>query len=190
MKLREVLENIDKSEKNSSWINLEEFAYYFGLNFYLDDRKNERLKSYFFKNWYCTDQYVGGRAYYFDDKIVCISYQQSRGDSKHFEWVSKYNHDQVKNYLLSLLFDEDNEEIDICDLEIEVGDGYKVEYNSQFLTHDVIFEPTHQEVKIIDKNDEHFQKNENFQKVKIQFFNGDEKIVNTNEILIPYNTKK
>ena len=77
MKLKEVIEKIDKSKANEHWVDLQKIASEVGINDYVYDSE-ERIKSYFYISWLCTDTHVGAKIYFLDDEAVCVSYQSAR----------------------------------------------------------------------------------------------------------------
>lgn len=188
MKLKDIIENIDKSEKNSTYISVERFADdAFGLNFYFHDEQ-ERLKCYYFLNWYCTDTYVGGRAYFLDDELVATSWQSARKSSEEYYWLSKETYDNTKKYILSLMQEQKDTEPNLLDLNAEWGAGYKVDYSSQLLTDTVIFKFTLEKVHVIEKYHD-MSKIDMWRKVKIRFNDNSEGIVDMDSVLVPYNLK-
>ncbi len=190
MKLKEIIENIDKSEKNSCDIDFEKLLSEFDINGYFPyiDYKDSKLRSYYIVNWQCTDQFVGGRAYFLDDKLVCTSWQSARKSSEDFSWVSKETYNEVKQYVISLLYNEDKE-INVIDLDEEWNDGFEINYGSQLLTDNVIYKPTVEMVKVV-KKWWNYTDIDNWENLEIQFQDGKKEIVSMSDILIPYNLKK
>ena len=146
MKLKEIIANLDKSDKNSCYPDIDRMINDMGIYGYISENA-DRLKGYYFLNWQCTDTFVGGRAYFFDDVLVATSWQNARKSYEDFQWVSKDAYKTVKNYLLSLI-EENEPHIDIVDLEEEFGVGYPVSYGSQIITDSVIYKPTGETVKV------------------------------------------
>ena len=134
--LKKIISEIDFNNKSMetepSWTEL---AQEFNLN--LDWSNDTRLKCYFIRRWYCTDTYVGRKLYFFDDKLVAMSYQPGRKCDEKFYWTSQEDFKNVKQYLLSLLQPED---IDILDLSKNYGLGESIEYVEQLLTNKVIYQ--------------------------------------------------
>lgn len=188
MKLKEIIENIDKSEKNSCYISLSELAHKeFDIHNYLNE-DNSRITAYFFLNWQCTDTWVGGRAYFLDDKLIATSWQGARKSNEDFSWVSKELFNETRQYLLSLM-EEPEVSVDLVDLEQEFNDGFPIQYSSQLLVDDVIYKPTGEKVKVVEK----YRSMEDIKMwsfVKIKFDSNKEEIVDMSEILVPYNLKK
>src|SRR5690242_12506049 len=133
MKLSEIIKNLDRSEKNSSYVDICELATReFDLNAYIHSESKE-LTCYYFLNWYCTDTYVGGRVYFLNDEPVATSWQNGRKMSEEIYWVSKEAYNKVRDHILTLI-NEVDKTINIVDLEEEWGIGYEISFGSQLLT--------------------------------------------------------
>lgn len=77
-----------------------DFCDYFGFDMgEWDDC--EEMKCYFLISWYCTDSWVGVRAYFLNGEFVAISSQIGRKYDQEFEWVSKEAYYKVKEYIAS-----------------------------------------------------------------------------------------
>jgi len=101
MKLIDIANKIDKSERNESYVNTDQFSSEFNYEF--DWVKQDRLKAYWIGNWYCTDSYVGYRMYFLDDEPVAFSIQKGRKWSEKFNWISKELALKVREYLISIM---------------------------------------------------------------------------------------
>jgi len=135
MKLIDIANKIDKSERNESYVNTDQFSSEFNYEF--DWVKQDRLKAYWIGNWYCTDSYVGYRMYFLDDEPVAFSIQKGRKWSEKFNWISKELALKVREYLISIMPKREDElNIKICDINEDIGDSYKIEFNSQILNPD------------------------------------------------------
>lgn len=187
MKLKEIIEKLDKSEKNSSWINISDIASYeFDINSYFS-KESDRIKAYYFLKWYCTDSYVGGRVYFLDDKVIATSWQSGRKCNEDFHWTSKEAYKETRAYILTLVEEEEckSENIQLADFEEEFGDGFPISYSSQLLTDNVIYKPTGELVKVTKKfHDMNDIKLWSF--VKIKHSSGEEALVDMKEIRVPY----
>lgn len=130
MKLIDIANKIDKSKENEDWIDITEFAREFDID--LDWVEQDRVKAFWFGKWLCTDTIVGYKMYFFDDKPIAFSFQRGRKWDEEMRWFSEDSAKQVKDYLITLITEKDEElNIDICDINEEVGDSYKIEFNSQ-----------------------------------------------------------
>ena len=187
MKLKDIIANIDKSDKNSSSVDIDRMINDMGIYGYIS-QDADRLKAYYFLNWQCTDTFVGGRAYFFDDELVATTWQDARKSSEDFEWVSKDAYKTIRNYLLSLI-EENEQSIEIVDLEQDFGVGYPVSYGSQLIIDNVIYKPTGETVKVIKK----YRDMEDIKKwklIQIAYSDGRKEEVGIEDILVPYNLKK
>ncbi len=189
MKLKDIIANVDKSEKNSDYVNLEELANEVGINQWLSTPDDCRIKSYFFFKWYCTDTYVGGRVYFLDEKPVAVSWQSGRKCSEVFEWISQELFNEVHKYIVSLMEPAKPEIISLADLEEDWGIGHKVEYGSQLLAEDVFCTPENTMVKVVKKFND-YKDVANWQFIMIDTPTEKNKKVSMDDILVPYNLKQ
>lgn len=131
MTFREIANKIDKSEENTDSINFDGICEDLDIS-YCGWPRQERLKSYWITNWLCTDTWVGLKMYFLDDEPVCVGFQSGRKSDEQFSWFSKECSEKVRNYILSNLL-SDNSRCDYCSFDEEVGDSYKISFNSQVL---------------------------------------------------------
>lgn len=132
MKLIDIANRIDKSDKNKAYVHVDDLAS--ELNVDLDWAEQDRITAYWVGNWYCTDSYVGYRMYFFDDELMAFSTQLGRKCDEDFHWISEEMAEKVREYLLTLLVKEEDEiSVNICDFNQEVGDGYRIDFNRQVL---------------------------------------------------------
>lgn len=183
MKIRDIINKIDKSEENEDWVDVSLLCNEFNLYDYYGSQN--RLKSYWLGNWCCTDTWVGYKLYFLDDEPVCFSIQKARKSDEVFKWFSKELAIKTKEYILSLI-SEDEEELnwDYCDVNEDIGDSYKIHYNGQ-VTNWSKATLNGEFVKFIERirheNDWGIDK-----EVKIQLNNGEEKIVNIQDLDFKY----
>ncbi len=136
MKIIDIANRINKSEKNEDWVDVVEFGREFGLD--LGWTEQNRLKSYWVGNWYCTDTYVGYKIYFLDDEPVAFSIQKGRKSDEMISWFSKELALKVKEYLITLMSEEDDKlNIEICDINEDIGETYKIEFNNQVLDYNM-----------------------------------------------------
>lgn len=127
-------EKLGKGEKYSDIADPTKLAEEFGFyDVYWDDK--ERLKESYFKVWYCTDQWVGGKVYFLDGEEVVVSYQSARKASEDFTFLSEETKDKVFKYILSLR-QEDIPKVSILkesELDEEIDDWYSVNYAGEIM---------------------------------------------------------
>ena len=134
MKLIDALKNVDRSDDNVQWIDLDEVAH--ALNFYghdLDWSEDSKLLSYPVANWYCTDSYVGIYALYLEDELVGYTYQAARKSDIEYHWL---NHDavtKVSDYIRSLNMLKEPP-YSYLNPDEELGEGYSIGYRCQLLS--------------------------------------------------------
>ena len=184
MKLIDIANKINKSEKNESYVDTDQFSSEFNYEF--DWIKQDRLKAYWIGNWYCTDSYVGYRMYFLDDGPVAISSQMGRKCNENFEWFSKELAWKVREYLISIMpkVEEDELNITIGNINEEVGNGYKIHYNTQILNpKNAMLNGELVEIleRIKDTPDYGIDKN-----LKVKLSNGEIKIINIEDLDFKY----
>ncbi len=188
MNIQEIINNLDKSKPNSCYINSYTLLSELGLGVDYIDTEPSRLSCYFYLDWLCTDTRVGGRLYFLDDEFVAYSWQKARKSDEIFKWKDKESFDKTYNYINSLINrDSDVTYMQPDDWEQEWKKGYPVEYEEQILTKKVIYKPSGEYVTIIHTYST-IDDSDKWGKVLIKFDTGEELLVTTNYILIPYNT--
>ncbi|WP_342490465.1 hypothetical protein [Bacillus sp. FSL R5-0443] len=131
MKLIDIANKIDKSKQNESEVDTQDIGRELGLD-NVPYVEQDRLKCYWVGNWYCTDSYVGYRIYFLDNEPAAFSIQLGRKYKESFHWFTLELATKVREYLLSLI-QEKELNISICDINEDIGDSYKIEFNEQIL---------------------------------------------------------
>jgi hypothetical protein len=129
MRINEIFDRIVKNIDTKSDVYYWDLANEMGINCY-NFPEDERLESYWFASWICTDTEVGFKAYFLDNEPVAISTKKYRKSNEEFKWVSKEAYKNVKDYLMSL----DEPSIDYIE-DCDVTPFYSLEYNGQLLQH-------------------------------------------------------
>jgi hypothetical protein len=188
--LRKIISEIDLTDnKLRTTPNWEELGSLFEIydSIWTDE---ERLKSYFIKKWYCTDSYVGTRAYFFDGKFIAISTQVGRKADEEFIFTSKEDAFILKNYLESLVSKDKSFNIDYFDdeLDVVISTTFKIEYNSQILHKSAFLNG--EKVKIIKTNFGSYSKENTkdyFHSVIVEKENGEQIKIDCRELDFEYN---
>lgn len=144
MLLKDIISNLDKSKQNEDnniiW-DLEDIGSEVGVELpygTFQDKDDYKLKCYWVANHYCTDTYVGYRAYFLGDEFVALSYQQARKSDEVYKWFSKEAFIKVRDYILSLQVGESVDfPEEFLDMEEDFGKGYPVQYTGELLRKDV-----------------------------------------------------
>lgn len=131
MKIIDIAKNLDKSRKNECYIDFDALAEELGIHNYGYVEQDPRLKAYWVETWYCTDSWVGGRMYFFDDEPVAYSYQTGRKNDEVFHWFSQEAAEKVQAFVRELTKEE--LQVNICDVNEDIGDTYKINYAAQVL---------------------------------------------------------
>jgi hypothetical protein len=133
--LRKLISEIDFNNKKLKTIpSWNELASYFNIyDLYWSD--DTRLKCYFVRRWYCTDKFVGLRAYSLDGNFIAYSYQYGRKSDEDFPFLSKEHKVKLRDYLFSLVETQEdiNDDDIIDDMDKVIPSTFKFEYNSQIL---------------------------------------------------------
>ena len=133
MKIKEAFEKVVKTEKNMDWVNLTEIAQELNVEYYGYPDDSD-IKCYWLGNWKCTDTWVGHRCYFLNDEPLAFSIQKARKSNEEFYFVSEEMATKARNYILSLITEEDEVRINtIEDIEEDIKDGYKIHYIDQVL---------------------------------------------------------
>lgn len=184
MKLIDIAKKIDKSKKNESSVDTMAFSSEFNYEF--DYIEQDRLKCYWIGNWYCTDSYVGYRMYFLDDEPVAVSTQQGRKCNEGFEWFSRELAIKVRDYLISIMPKQEDElNFKLCDINEDIGDGYKISFNVEILNPE---RATYngETIQILER----IKENPDWgidKQLKVKLFNGEKRIININEIVFSFN---
>lgn len=188
MKLIELINNIDKSDKNSSWVDFSHVMSELSMSYYsLGDafHQQTRLKAYWLWKRYDTDTYVGIEAFFLDDEFVFLNTTTGRknGDGD-IEFKDKASKDKVFAYLLTLMEDDEDQCSYIDNLDEDMGFGAPVFYSSELLTDN-----------LLNKNGDKFLVTETYSRdkdsdkwslVKVKDEQGKEQVVELDELLVPY----
>lgn len=183
MELYRAISLLDKSEQNRiKWIDIIEIGQELNVDLY-DEVEQERLKAYWLGSWRCTDTEVGYVIYFLDDEAVALSLQDGRKSPKSFNWFSKDLAKKVRNYILSLLSNEDDLNIQTIGIYEDIGEGYELHYHSEILPHHkCTYKGEH--VNIVEKIDETTYGSGSKLKIKLQ--SGDIKTVDIKELTFSY----
>jgi len=185
MKLIDIANKIDKSQKNESYVDIENFSSEFDFDFGFN-LQQDKVKAYWIGNWYCTDSYVGYRMYFLDGEPVAVSTQTGRKSNEQFEWFSKELALKVKDYLISLMSKDENElNIKLCDINDDIGDSFKINFNAEILNPERATYNS-EAIEILEKiKDEH-----NWgigSQLRIKLLNEEEKIIDIKELDFKFN---
>lgn len=184
MKLIDITNKIDKSKENEDWVDITNFSSELGYEF--DCVGQSRLKSYWVGNWCCTDTLVGYRIYFLDDEPVCFSIQPGRKDYENFKWFSEELAAKVREYLISIMAEQkDTLSIETCDINEDIGDSFKIDFNSNVIHWDKAMlngEPVKFIERIRQVPDWGID-----EEVRIELSNGEQKIVNIHDLDFKFN---
>lgn len=186
MKLIDIAKKIDKSDKNMSEIDISKICEQLDINFYGWIEQN-RLKCYWIGSWYCTETQVGYRMYFLDNELVALSIQNGRKSDERIKWINKKAAEDVKNYIIYIIPREELF-VETFDLNEDIGNSFKIEFNNN----------------IIDwsKARYHGEKIEFIKRIRetpdygiddkslFRMPNGEEKIININDIDFLFNIKE
>lgn len=183
MVLSEVIGKIDRTDKNKDdsciW-DLCEFQRELNIcqESVMQNEHEARLMGYWVAKTYDSDSHVGLRAYFFDDKFAAISFQSGRRSDEVFEWASQEIALEVRNYILSLSMG-DEVKVKVANMEKDIGDGLAVHFASELLVNTVLYED--KLVSVVAGKRDYLSK-----EITIRH-DGEEKVVKTADILVPWN---
>jgi hypothetical protein len=141
VKIRDLINAVDRSEKNTDSADIDEFCRALNLNEYPGWNKqfDEAVKGHWLIKWYCTDTWVGYQVYYMDNEPVAISVQTARKSSASYQFVSLEAATKLRKFILECL-GESEFTPDIMDQDEETDPYYTVSYSSQLLVKEGFFD--------------------------------------------------
>ncbi len=183
MNIFKAITRVDKSPKNETWCDPDEFCTEFGLDIYFDkngyDKFAERVKGYYLTKWMCTDTWVGHIVYFLDSEPVAISYQPARKSEKCFTFVDSESANKLINFILSLLENNERNSVEILKHDDEIDDFYSVNFTGQLLTNEGFVDNRH---CVIINN---FEEDYIAKRAIVKFDDGEEKEINICDFKIP-----
>ena len=141
MKIKEIIERVDRSLENTSTVSVSFLARKLGLGVPEDDKEEfgKRVKSHTVTRWYCTDTWVGMSVVYIDDEPLCVTNQTARKNPVEVYFVSKEAIGKLRLFILELLSKEESEYVDFLDMDEDVGEHLTISYSSQLLDDEGIY---------------------------------------------------
>jgi hypothetical protein len=135
MRLKEVLEKVDRSQANTYSACISEFCDALGITDILgwSEEFSKRVKKHYLIKWYCTGTWVGVCVYYMDGIPVAISTQTARKSDVDYKFTCNAAVRDVRNFIRELE-DHENPTIDLIDPTEEVSETYTVSFAGQLLT--------------------------------------------------------
>lgn len=185
--LKKLISQVDKTKPfEPNWEKIAEALMVLDLCY----SEDKRLTCFFIKKWYCTDTFVGIRAYFLDEEFVAISHQVARKAYEEFYFVSTEVAKKVREYLLSL---NDKlprfELIDEKELNAEIPEYFSVEDNSQILHKSGYYKG--EKVEILRTHYPYSGVKEeswlHFHGVEIELPNKSKKVIDCRELQLEYN---
>jgi hypothetical protein len=131
MKVKDIIETVDKSKENYCWPDIEDFMSELDVSSYGSADYNKfqsRVSGYWFVSWVCTDTRVGGRVYFMDDQPVAISYQEGRKCDEVFEFISVESAQKVRDFVLHCC--DDGYSPNIADLNRDINIDQIMKYHA------------------------------------------------------------
>jgi hypothetical protein len=126
-----IIESIDLSKHGETLDGSADLPSVFGIQEYVEF--DGRIKAVFVRPHYCTDSWVGVRAYFLDGEFVALCTQVGRKWDEEFEFVSVEAGNKVKDYIFSLLKKPEYEIKIAANLNEPIDDFYSVNYAEQIL---------------------------------------------------------
>lgn len=189
MKLRELIDNVDRSKTNTSHVSLDEMATEFDLSLDYVPEDRHPIRAYWLTKWLCTDSWVGLRVYGFEDdqgfSPFAVSMQEGRKCDEVFHWFRQAAADRVRELITSFI---EIPRVDVLDegaLDDDMGDGFKVSYSGQLLTKQVIEDATGERVEVV-KTFRGMDDIKKWGRVVIERASGEQAEVDMREISVPF----
>ena len=150
MKIRDLIKVVDRSEKNSTSADIDDFCRELNLNEYPGWNKefDDKLKGYWLVKWLCTDTWVGITVFYLDDEPVAVSSQTARKSPEELEFVSIETATKVRKFILECLGEAEFTP-SLVDLDEETDPYYTVSYSNQLLVDEGLYNG--RKVKVVRK---------------------------------------
>lgn len=189
MKLSEAIERLDRSDQNKCWI-AEDFAAELGLEslFPYLDYEEHGFASYFLTSWLCTDTHVGTSIVFYAGEPIAVVHQESRRGGKAYAWIGGYETKlKMRGVLLSLYQAQDGETF-VADLNEDIGEGFAVTYSGELLDKTVLLKETGEPVEVV-KTYRSFDQVDRWRHIDIRPTGGKKQTVTMAEILVPYRVK-
>lgn len=186
MKLRELIANVDRSEKNEDDADIDAFCQALDINEWLgwDKRFDERVKGYALTQWLCTDTHVGMNVYFMDDEPAAVSTQSARKSDVYIRFVSEEAALKVRDFILSLAKEDEKFYPTIAALDDEYGESYTVRYHSELLTDIGLYGGA--PVKVQRRRMDYNEPCDEWYKVDVMFEDGAIERIHLSDFKIPY----
>ncbi len=146
MKLRDLISGIDRRPNNKAEVDVDEICQELGINVdpWGDDFDREKFESsvtaYWARNWNCTDTWVGTKIVFLNWKPVCVTNQVARKSDTEYAFIGLDQAKALKEFVLSCVKSDGSPQVRLCNLEQEMGDGFKVHYTNELLHDKVMYE--------------------------------------------------
>lgn len=181
MKLKELIAKSSPKEVACIY----EMGEHFGLYPNSNESQTE-LESCWIQKWYCTDTWVGIKAYFLRKQFVGISCQNARKAKRNYFWKDKASAKKVERYILQFCKTEEKESWMLTEdiLEEEMGETFQLKWASQLIHKKVFYGDPAKGGKVVEVIG---RASNNMLETKIKInCDGKEMIVETSEIFIPY----
>lgn len=186
MKLRELIAKVDRSAKNEDHANIDAFCQALDINEWLGWNKDfdERVKGYALTQWLCTDTHVGMNVYFMDDEPIAVSTQSARKSDVYLRFVSEEAALKVRDFILSLVKEDEKFYPTVAALDDEYGDSYTVRYHSELLTDVGLYDG--QQVKVQQRKMDYNEPSVEWSKVDVMLEDGTIERIHLSDFKIPY----
>lgn len=108
MKVRDIIKNLDKSDKNRAWIDCSKLASELGLSYNWINLEDHGFSAYWFSKWLCTDTMVGGSVIFYQNEPVALTWQNGRKSDTSYGWIGgKETYKKISSVIHALFADQD-----------------------------------------------------------------------------------
>lgn len=189
MNILQIIEGVDKSDRNKTEPEWGDFAQILGLS-HLDynyDEFTQGLSGYHYAKWLCTDTYVGGTVYFLDGEAVAVSWQSARKSEEDINFLSLEAAEKVRQFMLDIgQIDQPEPPVMTAEEMVEdLGPGYKITFGSQVLNKSCRMVENDQPATIIETHHKYDEINR-WQDVMVELEDGTKLEVTIDKIYFPW----
>jgi hypothetical protein len=134
MKMRDAIQNVDRSDANSEPTDMESFGKALEIDeARYNDEFARRVVRHRLSRWLCTDSFVGTSVFELDGVPVAIGHRPYRKEDEQIAFVSEEAAKTVRKLVLSLVSPEEPKQVDIVNPDEEIGEGFRLAYAGDIL---------------------------------------------------------
>jgi hypothetical protein len=183
MKLSDAIKRVDRSDRNTSCANIEDFARLFDINVYDSDEFSDRVKHHWLAPWFCSDDVVGMSVYYMDNEPIAVQMRKARKSDKNIEFVSEAAANKVRDFIMQIKAKQGDVVPIVKNLDQDIGDDYSVAYGDQLLVKKATYHGQAVEIVTTWRWSDHIDKT---QRAMIKYENGATEEVDVDDLRLTF----